>query len=145
MPGRHKSRERALQVLFQIDARKIEPEEAIQHFYTSLYSTEDFPEERLESDPFMEELVHGTLLKMTEIDDLITRHSTHWRIERMPVVDRNLLRMSIFELMKGQLSAAVVIDEALELSRRFSGRESAGFINGVLDAAKSSVAAAKAP
>lgn len=143
MPGRNKSRERALQVLFPIDTRRIPVEESLNSFYETLYSSDDLPDKRLERDKFMEELVHGVLRQQTEIDDAITRHSTNWRIERMAPVDRNILRIAIFELLKGELAPAVIIDEALELSTRFSGKESAGFINGVLDAVRKAAQAAK--
>jgi N utilization substance protein B len=71
---------------------------------------------------------------VTGIDDLIGKHSEHWRIERMPVVDRNILRLAIYEMSKMATPSAVVIDQALELARRFAGEESIGFLNGVLDA-----------
>ena len=62
----------------------------------------------------------------------IAKYSERWRIERMPAVDRNILRMAIFEMMQGETPAAVVIDEAIELARKFSGEGSAPFVNGVL-------------
>lgn len=142
MPGRNKSRERALQVLYPIDVRKLTVEESLNSFYTSLHSTDEIPTERLEKDKFMEQLVHGVLRTQVAIDDAITRHSTNWRIERMAPVDRNILRIAIFELQSGDQSPAVVIDEALELATRFSGKESAGFVNGILDAIRKSLPAA---
>jgi len=72
--------------------------------------------------------------KSGEIDALISSHAEHWRIERMPAVDRNILRLAIFELRHTGTPPAVVIDEALELARRFSNEESVHFVNGVLDA-----------
>jgi hypothetical protein len=74
------------------------------------------------------------VVKFEEVDGLITRHAEHWRMERMPAVDRNILRLGVYELLYGATPAAVVIDEALELTRRFSGEESVLFVNGVLDA-----------
>ena len=144
MPGRNKSRARALQVLYPIDVRKIAVDESLHAFYTSLHSTEEIPTERLDKDKFMEEIVHGVLRNQVAIDDAITRHSTNWRIERMAPVDRNILRIAIFELQQGELQPAVVIDEALELATRFSGKESAGFINGLLDAVRKAKQAATA-
>ena len=138
MPGRNKSRARALQVLYPIDVRKIPVEESLNAFYTSLHSVEEIPSTRMAKDGFMEELVHGVLRQQVAIDDAITRHSTNWRIERMAPVDRNILRIAIFELQQSELAPAVVIDEALELATRFSGKESAGFINGILDAVRKS-------
>jgi transcription antitermination factor NusB len=90
--------------------------------------------EHTQGDRFMEELARGTAAKASEIDKRIEAKSEHWRLERMPVVDRNILRLAIFELTQQAVPAPVIIDEALELARRFSGDESLGFINGVLDA-----------
>lgn len=140
--SRHKSRERAIQVLFQIDQRKIEPDEALRAFYGTLYSPEDIPDQRLERDKFMEHLVHGTLRKLTEIDDALTRHARNWRVERMSPTDRAVLRLAVFEMMQNELAPKVVIDEAIELARRFSGDESVKFVNGVLDAVRRSLQAA---
>jgi N utilization substance protein B len=132
--SRHRSRHRAVQILFQCDVRQITPEEAVRNYYTSLYSEES--EEKPGRDTFMEELVDGTAARRDEIDSQIERHSEHWRVERMAAVDRNILRLAVFELLQGNLPAPVVIDEAIELARRFSGEESVGFINGVLDAVR---------
>ena len=85
-------------------------------------------------DPFMEELARGASEMAPDIDHRITEKSAHWKIERMPVVDRNILRLGIYEMSRQDTPAAVVIDEALELARQFSGEESVAFINGVLDA-----------
>jgi N utilization substance protein B len=133
MPARHRSRQRALQVLFLWDQRKQEIGEAISSFYESLGSDEDQPRHTA-PDEFMETLVRGAAEKSGEIDRRITEKSEHWRLERMPVVDRNILRLAVFEMNDLQTPAAVVIDEALELARQFSGDESVSFINGVLDA-----------
>ncbi|MGA2433721.1 MAG: transcription antitermination factor NusB [Bryobacteraceae bacterium] len=132
MPSRHRSRQRALQVLFQIDFRKQPVEDAIRAYYDSLYSEES--EEAVSEDAFMEQLVRGTAARAPEIDARITSHSENWRIERMPGVDRNILRLAIYEMDSGLTPPAVVINEALELARRFSGDDSTAFINGILDA-----------
>ena len=132
MPSRHKSRERALQILFQIDIRNQPPEEAFAAFLGSLYSEDG--EEAPPLDPFMEQLVKGTTAGVAEIDARIAGHSEHWRLERMPVVDRNILRLAVWEMTNAGTPPAVVIDEALELARRFSGEDAVAFINGVLDA-----------
>jgi len=135
MPARHRSRQRALQVLYQWDMTKQPVEEAISAFYTSLYSEE--PEEkqgRPTRDAFMEELAKGTSAMAGDIDHRIAKNSENWKLERMPTVDRNILRMAIYEMSRKETPAAIVIDEALELARQFSGEESVPFINGVLDA-----------
>ena len=133
MPARHRSRQRALQVLFLWDQRKQAVEEAISAFYETLGSEEDEPQ-RTPPDEFMESLVRGTAAQADSIDERITAKSANWRIERMPAVDRNILRLAVYEMNALQTPPAVAIDEALELARQFSGDESVAFINGVLDA-----------
>jgi N utilization substance protein B len=131
MSSRRKSRQRALQILFSWDARRQPVDEAIDAYYDGLYS-----EEQPERDPFVAELVRGTVANLAEMDERITRHAEHWRMERMPAVDRNILRLAVYEMAHGGTPAAVTIDEALELARRFSGEESVQFVNGVLDAVR---------
>ncbi|MGI8745053.1 MAG: transcription antitermination factor NusB [Bryobacteraceae bacterium] len=132
MAARHRSRQRALQVLYQWDLTKQPVESAIQAYYDTLYSEEnDDPPGR---DAFMEELAKGTCEIAPALDRRIEQNSQHWRLERMPTVDRNILRLAIFEMTKKATPPAVIIDEALELARQFSGEGSVSFINGVLDA-----------
>ena len=119
-------------MLFEWDMRGEPIDRAIAHYYDTLYSEES--ETKPKPDRFMEELARGTVAKAAEIDKQIEAKSEHWRLERMPVVDRNILRLAIFELTQQAVPAPVIIDEALELARRFSGDESLSFINGVLDA-----------
>jgi len=107
-------------------------ERAISHYYDSLYSEES--ENKPKPDKFMEELARGTVASAEQIDKNIEAKSEHWRLERMPVVDRNILRLAIYELGQQAVPAAVIIDEALELARKFSNDESIPFINGILDA-----------
>jgi N utilization substance protein B len=133
MPARHRSRQRALQVLFLWDLRKQAIGDAISAFYETLSSEEDDPQ-RSAPDEFMEALVRGASEKAPDIDKRISEKSEHWRIERMPAVDRNILRLAVYEMNEMKTPAPVVIDEALELARQFSGDESVSFINGVLDA-----------
>ena len=120
-------------MLFLTDIRQQRPEAAILAFYDSLCSSEQDEPPPL-PDAFMEQLVHGTMGAINDIDQMIEGHSEHWRLQRMPVVDRNILRMAVHEMTVVGTPPAVVIDEALELARRFSSEESVGFINGVLDA-----------
>lgn len=133
MPARHRSRQRALQVLFLWDMRRQPLGEAIDSFYATLDSEEEDPK-RSPRDEFMESLVRGTVDACKSLDERITQKSAHWRIERMPAVDRNILRLALYEMLQVKTPPAVVIDEALELARQFSGDESVGFVNGVLDA-----------
>ena len=119
--------------MFLWDLRKQSIEEAIASFYETLSSEEEAPQAAL-PDEFMETLVHGAVEKAPEIDRRIAEKSEHWRLDRMPAVDRNILRLAVFEMTDVGTPPAVVIDEALELARQFSGDESVAFINGVLDA-----------
>ena len=132
MAARHRSRQRALQVLYQWDMTKRPVEDAISSFYDTL--TSDGAEEYTGPDEFMEELAKGTSEMAGHIDHQIAEKSENWKLERMPIVDRNILRMAIYEMSRRETPPAVVIDEALELARQFSGEESVSFINGVLDA-----------
>jgi transcription antitermination protein NusB len=129
MASRRRSRQRALQILFLWDARRQAADEVINAYYDTLYS-----EEHPERDPFVSDLVRGTVEHVEEVDQLISRHAEHWRMERMPAVDRNILRLAAYEMKHAGTPAAVAIDEALELARKFSNEESVQFVNGVLDA-----------
>ena len=129
MPARRRSRQRALQILFLWDARRQPLDEAINAYFDTLYA-----EEHPERDAFAVSLLEGTIAHLEEVDGLISRHAEHWRMERMPAVDRNILRLGVYEMLHGATPAAVTIDEALELTRKFSGEESVQFVNGVLDA-----------
>ncbi len=135
MPARHRSRQRALQVLFLWDQRKQNIGDAISSFYETLGSEEENPQ-RTPPDEFMESLVRGAAAGSSAIDQRITAKSANWRIERMSAVDRNILRLAVYEMNELKTPPAVVIDEALELARQFSGEESVAFINGVLDAVR---------
>lgn len=129
MSSRRRSRQRALQILFSWDARRQPVDEAINAYYDTL-----FAEEHPERDPFAAELVNGAIQHLEAVDERIRRHAEHWRLERMPGVDRNILRLAVYEMLHARTPAAVVIDEALELARKFSSEESVQFVNGVLDA-----------
>jgi transcription antitermination protein NusB len=131
MASRRRSRQRALQILFSWDARRRPVDDALSDYYDALYS-----EEQPQRDSFANELVRGTVEHLTEIDRRISRNAEHWRMERMPTVDRNILRLAVYEMEHTGTPAAVSIDEALELARRFSNEESVQFVNGVLDAVR---------
>ncbi len=138
MAARHRSRRRALQVLFEWDMRGGLIDSAIEHYYDTLYSEES--DKQPKPDKFMEELARGTVTNAAGIDKQIELKSEHWRLERMPVVDRNILRLAIYELSTNSVEAPIVIDEALELARQFSGDEAVSFINGILDAVRREMA-----
>lgn len=118
-------------MLYQWDMTKRPVEEAISSFYDTL-GAEDTEEPG--RDEFMEELATGASQMASDIDHQIAEKSENWKLDRMPIVDRNILRLAIYEMSRKETPPAVVIDEALELARRFSGEASVSFINGVLDA-----------
>jgi len=136
MASRRRARQRALQILFLWDARRQPVDETIDAYYDTLFS-----EEHPERDPFVDNLVRGTVQHLGEVDEQITRHAEHWRMERMPAVDRNILRLAVYEMTRGGTPAPVTIDEALELARKYSGEESVQFVNGVLDAIRREISA----
>ena len=129
MPSRSRSRQRALQLLFLWDARRQPLEDVFDAYFGSLYS-----EEHPNRDAFAVDLASGAVERVAELDERIAKHAEHWRLERMPAVDRNILRLGVYEMTYAGTPAAVVIDEALELARKFSTEDSVQFVNGVLDA-----------
>jgi N utilization substance protein B len=135
---RRKSRELAMQMLFQADIGRQTPGEVQATFWKAGDPVE--PEVR----DFAEELFRIAHEQQSKIDGLIAEHSAHWRLERMPAVDRNLLRMAVAELVGVKSTPfPVVINEALEIGRRYCATESINFLNGVLDSIARSVIAAK--
>ncbi|MBN2430330.1 MAG: transcription antitermination factor NusB [Acidobacteria bacterium] len=128
MGARRKARECALQLLFQADLSPMSVSE-FHDIYWRLHPKS--PEIR----KYADFLFLGTLAHRTDIDALVQKYSEHWRIERMAAVDRNILRMAVFEFLHEQETpTTVVINEALEIARKFSTEESTQFINGILDA-----------
>jgi N utilization substance protein B len=126
---RRKSRELAMQMLFQGDLGKQTPDEVRKLFWASVTDVDD------ETRGFAEDLYRVATSRSVEIDALIEQHSQNWRLERMPVVDRNLLRCGIGEMLgHPKTPAAIVINESLEVARRYAAPESIHFLNGVLDA-----------
>jgi len=123
---RRRSREYALQVLFQLDLAASPVDAVLRSFWSDRETDDDV---RI----FTERLVHGVIDERDAIDRRIADTSEHWRLERMAVVDRNVLRLAVLELQAGETPAAVVIDEAIEVAKRFGNEGSGGFINGVLD------------
>jgi len=137
MPARHRSRERALQMLYQWDLTKASPRQVIDAYWDAL--SEGEPLETATQDAFANSLVEGVTGNIQQIDDLIVSHAANWRLERMSAVDRGILRMAVYEMLENMAMAPVVINEAIEIGRRFSGQESTGFLNGVLDAIRKSL------
>jgi len=127
MGTRRKAREFALQMLFQWDITR----DQIESIAASFWINHDEPESVVE---FARQLVTRTIEHVEQIDRLIQKHAEHWRLDRMAVVDRNLLRMATQEfLFDAETPKSVVINEAIEIARRYSAQESPQFINGILD------------
>jgi transcription antitermination protein NusB len=141
--ARHRARQQALQLLFQWDVRRTPLEDIIRGYYDSLLVSEETLA-KPRPDEFAEVLTRGVIEELPGIDERIARNAAHWRLERMPVVDRNILRIAVYEMLRTETPPAVIIDEALELARRFSGEESVHFVNGVLDAVRRELPAAAA-
>ena len=137
--ARTRARRQALQLLYQWDLRRTPIDEILGGYYESLLVGDDTPA-RPRRDAFAEGLFKGAVDDMTNLDDRITRHAEHWKIQRMPAVDRNILRLAVYEMTRTETPPAVAIDEALELARMFSGEESVHFVNGVLDAVRKEIA-----
>ncbi len=127
MGARRKGRELALQMLYQWDVSR-EPVEAIVESSPEISKAGDAARE------FARGLVEGTIDRVEEIDKILIETSEHWRLGRMSTVDRNVLRLAVYELLTKSTPASVVINEALEVAKRFSSPESVAFVNGVLDA-----------
>jgi N utilization substance protein B len=129
--SRHQAREAALQILYQWEVGRIPPGEAVARHWDIEQDAPALPDAARR---FAEELALGTIAHVAAIDPLLERHAQHWRLERMAVIDRLILRMAVFEFLHlPDTPRTVVIDEAIELARTFSEQESVRFVNGVLD------------
>lgn len=140
MGRRRKGRELALSLLYQLDVQgETSPEPHFVEFWSRHPVEADVRE-------FAETLVRGTMLHRAKIDEIIAQYALHWELERMAVVDRNLLRMAVYEfLYQPNTPKTVAINEALEIARRFSTQEATQFINGILDAIKRDLETQAAP
>ncbi len=132
MGTRRKARECALQMLFAADVAKTPDGVLTDNYWKELGET-TLDEETRE---FSNRLAVGTLRELTRTDETIRTRAEHWRIERMAIVDRNVLRMAVYEFLFTDTPHTVIINEALEIARRFSTFEATQFINGILDAIK---------
>lgn len=127
MGTRRKSREFALQVLYQLNISKQDPLTALTQFREHFLSDE-------EADAFQKRLVLGVLEHCSELDRLIERYSENWRLDRINLIERNILRMAIFELLFcEEIPPKVTINEAIDLGKRYGSEDSGSFINGILD------------
>lgn len=132
MTLRRKSRECALQMLFQWGIHRQPPARIEQSFWRTARAAES-------TKRFANELFEGAVAQAESNDKLLEQFSKNWRLERMAEIDRGILRLAIYELRSGTAPLKVVIDEAIELAKRFSTVEAAPFLNGILDAAAKSL------
>ena len=124
--SRHQSRERALQILFQYDIHG-KPGLWLDEFWKQYKVSEDVK-------AFAEQLVNGVIEHKKDLDALIGRHATNWKVSRMQIVDRNILRLGAYELLHcHEMPAKVTLNEAIELAKDFGDEEAAKFVNGILD------------
>ena len=125
---RRKAREHALQILFQLDLRKEKPSAAVLKHFWAEYK----PDEEVKA--FAEEIIKGTYKYLPKINDLIHQCAKNWSLDRMAVVDRNVLRMAIYEILyRIDIPTSVSINEAIEIAKKYGTEESGAFVNGILD------------
>jgi N utilization substance protein B len=133
MSLRRKSREFALQMLFEWDMTRQDPARVERLFWKSARASDSTRQ-------FAGELFEGAVDEVGTLDQIIDKLADNWRLERLAAIDRSILRLSIYEMRLGATPPKVVIDEALELAKKFSSAESPAFLNGVLNAAFKSLA-----
>jgi len=127
MSCRRHSREMAIQVLYQVDMVQLDTGEAVRVFCEHFQAPESIRD-------FAVELINGVHQNREVIDTLLRRFSEHWRLERMPTVDRNILRLAVYELVyRPDIPAKVSINEAVDLGKKYGAEDSGSFINGILD------------
>jgi N utilization substance protein B len=128
MGSRTKARECALQALYQLDTSGGDPRDALRGILAH------FEEADADTARFAEQLVGGVQSERAAIDELIQKSSTHWKLDRMARVDRNILRLAVYEILRrADVPLRVTLNEAVELGKKFGSEESSAFVNGVLD------------
>jgi N utilization substance protein B len=128
MGKRRKAREGTLQILFQLEFDDSDPDDVIKQFWKEKKASREIKD-------YSGYLINGITSHQNSIDQIIQAASEHWRLSRMAVVDRNILRMAVFELFYEEgLAPAIVINEAIEIAKKFSSDQAAQFVNGILDA-----------
>jgi len=132
--GRRRAREAALQMLYQWEVGRASAYEAIATYWPAHDAEQPLTDPLRE---FANSLVRGTIERVKEIDALLSIHAENWRVERMAVIDRLVLRLAVFEFLADrETPSRVIINEALELARTYSGEEAVAFVNGILDSVK---------
>ena len=133
MGKRRKARESTLQILFQLEFDDSELEKSFESFWRERKASKEIKE-------YSRWLVEGIESHRERIDRLIQSVSENWRITRMAIVDRNVLRIAVFELLyEENIAPAIVINEAIEITKKYSSEEAATFVNGILDAARKKI------
>lgn len=133
MGKRRKARESTLQILFQLEFNDPQPEKVLNLFWESRRTSKEIKD-------YSSWLVKGIISHKKKIDNIIQSVSEHWRISRMAVVDRNVLRIAVFELLfEENIASAVIINEAIEIAKKYSSMEAATFVNGILDAIRKEI------
>lgn len=133
MGKRRKARESTLQILFQLEFDATDPEIIADSFWKNKKATKEIEEHS-------RRLVMGITSEQESIDRLIQSVSANWRISRMAVVDRNVLRIAVYELLHEEnIAPAIVINEAIEIAKKYSSEEGATFVNGILDAVRKAI------
>lgn len=136
--ARHRAREAALQMLYQWEIGRTSPADTILTYWPAQDEDRELTEAHRE---FANGLVRGTTARVAEIDRLLGSRAQNWRVERMAVLDRAIMRLATYELLaEPQTPARVIINEALELARAYSGEEAVAFVNGVLDGVRKELA-----
>ncbi len=132
MGARRTARERALQALYQLDMSGGRPDEALAGAWESVAT--EMPKPDPAAIEFAQQLVEGVVKNLAEIDGLIETHSHNWRLDRMDRIDRNVLRLAVFELRyRDDIPRKVSLNEAVELGKTFGTEGSSAFVNGLLD------------
>ena len=125
---RRKAREHALQILYQLDIKKERPSSSVLKNFWIEYN----PDEEVKL--FAEEIVKGTFKHLAKINQLIHKCAKNWSLDRMAVVDRNVLRMAVYEILyRLDIPTSVTINEAIEIAKKYGTDESGSFVNGILD------------
>lgn len=128
MGGRRKAREETLRILFRLEFENTHFEKTLIQYWENRKTSEEIKE-------YSTWLVNGIISHQEKIDNIIQRVSEHWRISRMALIDRNILRMAVFELLyEENIAPPIVINEAIEIAKKYSGDKAATFVNGILDA-----------
>jgi N utilization substance protein B len=135
--GRRRAREAALQMLYQSEVGKAGAPESIATYWPAREDDEPLAPLGDDMREFANRLVNGTVSRSEEIDAMLAAHTKNWRIERMAVIDRIVLRLGVYEMLaEAETPSKVIINEALELARSYSGEEAVAFVNGILDAVR---------